>query len=251
MLGFPGTALSRLSHLGDAPVRAGVRLILVDRPGQGGSDAHPGRTLLDWPRDVAAFADAFGLERFAVLGCSGGGPHALACGHALAGRVERVILVSSVGPAWDDVQVAAGMRPERRRLVEAARGDLAAAEADIRRECEQAIAADPDEYLDDPDPEVRTVLAAGIRETAARGPDGIAQDLILNYLRPWGFGLEGVVVPATVWHGDDDTDVPVEVGLAVARRLPERRLHVIPGEGHSLLWTRRDEILADIQAQAG
>ena len=59
--------------------------------------------------DVLAIADAFGLERFAVVGRSGGGPHALACAasRALAGRLGAAAVVSAPGPldevpgAWE------------------------------------------------------------------------------------------------------------------------------------------------------
>ena len=43
----------------------------------------PGRSLLDWPRDVAELADHLGIERFSIVAWSGGGPYGLACGFAL------------------------------------------------------------------------------------------------------------------------------------------------------------------------
>ena len=95
--GLPG------SRLGDA-IDPGfllahrIRRITVDRPGTGASDFLPGRTLLDWPQDVAELADALGIGRFTVLGTSGGGPHAAACAYRLPGRIARVTLVSGLGP---------------------------------------------------------------------------------------------------------------------------------------------------------
>ena len=107
VFGFHGTPNSRLVHLGaDAPRAAGVRLILPDRPGLGRSDFQPGRTLLDWPRDVAELADALGIDRFAAFGVSGGGPHAASCAAALGDRVTAVGLVSAAGPAYDAPEVA-------------------------------------------------------------------------------------------------------------------------------------------------
>jgi pimeloyl-ACP methyl ester carboxylesterase len=83
----------------DAPARAArARALALDRPGIGRSTPHPGRRLLDWPCDVAAFADAFGLERFAVLGWSGGGPYAIACAHVLGQRVSATGLAAGVRP---------------------------------------------------------------------------------------------------------------------------------------------------------
>ncbi len=54
-----------------------IRLIGIDRPGMGRSQFQKRRCLLDWPDDVMELADYLGIERFAVLGVSGGGPYAL------------------------------------------------------------------------------------------------------------------------------------------------------------------------------
>ena len=53
-----------------------IRVIALDRPGFGTSTAKPHRTLLDWPTDVAEAAGLLGIDRFAVLGVSAGGPYA-------------------------------------------------------------------------------------------------------------------------------------------------------------------------------
>jgi pimeloyl-ACP methyl ester carboxylesterase len=90
---FHGTPGGRQFDQG-LPVRdAGAWLFVLERPGFGVSDSKPGRRLLDWPSDVEVFADAFGLDRFSVVGFSGGAPYALACGYALPGRVTLVGLV--------------------------------------------------------------------------------------------------------------------------------------------------------------
>ena len=75
-----------------------IRAIVPDRPGYGLSDFQRHRRLLDWPADVEQLADHLGLERFAVLGVSGGGPHAAACAYAIPHRLTRVGLVSSAAP---------------------------------------------------------------------------------------------------------------------------------------------------------
>jgi pimeloyl-ACP methyl ester carboxylesterase len=56
----------------------GLRLVAPDRPGYGRSDPQSGRRLLDWPQDVAQLATGLGIASFAVVGHSGGGPHAAA-----------------------------------------------------------------------------------------------------------------------------------------------------------------------------
>jgi len=95
--GTPGCRLNRPRE--DEKLRAaGVRLITYDRPGYGASDRNAGRRVVDCVGDVAAIADALGIERFAVVGGSGGGPHALAVGAGLAERVTRVKCLVSIAP---------------------------------------------------------------------------------------------------------------------------------------------------------
>ena len=59
--------------------KLGVRWVGYDRPGYAGTPAVPGRDVASAAADVAGIADALGIDRFAVMGHSGGGPHALAC----------------------------------------------------------------------------------------------------------------------------------------------------------------------------
>jgi pimeloyl-ACP methyl ester carboxylesterase len=82
-----------------------VRVLCPDRPGIGRSDPHPERTIPGYANDVNALVDAMGFERFAVLGYSGGGPYALACGAKLSERVSAVGNMAGLGPLrlWDSL----------------------------------------------------------------------------------------------------------------------------------------------------
>ena len=91
-------AIGTAPAIGAGVQALGLRCVCVSRPGFGGSDLAPGRTMLGFAADVEQLADALGLERFAVVGVSAGGPYALACGHALADRVTAIGAVSSLSP---------------------------------------------------------------------------------------------------------------------------------------------------------
>ncbi|MGH3250352.1 MAG: alpha/beta fold hydrolase, partial [Trebonia sp.] len=78
--------------------RLGVRLICFDRPGYGESDRLPGRRVADAAADVSAIADALGLAKFAVVGRSGGGPHALACAALLPERLTKAAVLVGIAP---------------------------------------------------------------------------------------------------------------------------------------------------------
>jgi pimeloyl-ACP methyl ester carboxylesterase len=76
----------------------GARVIAIDRPGCGLSDFQPGRTILDWPGDVAELAGGLGFERFAVVGHSFGGPYVAACAYKISDRLTAAGIVAGIGP---------------------------------------------------------------------------------------------------------------------------------------------------------
>jgi pimeloyl-ACP methyl ester carboxylesterase len=248
ILGFLGTPLSRLAHLGvDAPEAAGVRLILVDRPGYGLSDFQPGRTLLDWPGDVVQVADALALDRFAVFGMSGGGPHAAACGYALSNRVTAVGLVSSPGPVWDRRQLRYSLPPHRQPLVELIARDREAAARVLLDDCRAELdrVARGEEQADGSvDPALRERLRAATLEAT---PEGYAHDLQILFVSPWGFAPEEISVPTSIWHGDRDPAVPLAVAEFLSYAIPDSSLTVVRGGGHLVLWSHAREILAALR----
>jgi pimeloyl-ACP methyl ester carboxylesterase len=81
----------------DAAVR-GLRLISYDRPGYGGSIPQTGRTVADCAADVRAICAELGLDRLAVWGISGGGPHVLACAALMPDLVTAVASLASLAP---------------------------------------------------------------------------------------------------------------------------------------------------------
>jgi pimeloyl-ACP methyl ester carboxylesterase len=78
---FHGTPTSRLDLCFAEQLAAGhrARLVSFDRPGYGGSTPAP-FGLAAAGADAHAVADDLGVDRFATLGFSGGGPGALAAG---------------------------------------------------------------------------------------------------------------------------------------------------------------------------
>ena len=107
--GTPGSRVGPFPR-GRGLYELGVRLISFDRPGYGGSDRLISRRVADVVPDVTAIADALDLGRFAVLGRSGGGPHALACAALLPERMTRAGVLVSLAPwAAEGLDWYAGM----------------------------------------------------------------------------------------------------------------------------------------------
>jgi pimeloyl-ACP methyl ester carboxylesterase len=241
--GTPGSRLgprprSLLLH------RLGVRLISFDRPGYGGSDRLPGRRVADAAMDVAAIADAYGLDQFAVAGRSGGGPHALACAALLPERVSRAAVLVSLAPReadgldWfggmADSNVDAYAGPEGRldrviaRLTET---------ADIVRDDPASLIAKLQEEMTDDDR--RVVADAGIRLGLMRAyAEALRQsaygwiDDVRAFRTEWGFDPATVSAPVLLWHGERDMFSPVSHSRWLGSRIPDAMVVVKSDAAH-------------------
>jgi pimeloyl-ACP methyl ester carboxylesterase len=229
-----------------------VRLIAVDRPGYGASDPKPGRTMLDVAADVADAADQLGLRRFAVAGVSGGGAYALACARALPGRVTSAAIMSAVPPP--DTPGLGGDLSRLMRLGRnpvAGRAVLTLGRALFRSGRLRPPVLDGRGLLDGDlavmTPQMAGLLADAWLEGLRRGISGALSDARL-YARPWGFAFSEITVPVGVWHGGQDTIVPVATTSAFDA-LPNAVRKVLAGEGHYSLALRHGhealESLAD------
>jgi pimeloyl-ACP methyl ester carboxylesterase len=239
----------------DAYARAGVRLITIDRPGIGGSDPKAGRTLLDWPVDVAQLADALAVGRFAVMGHSMGGAYALACGSNLPERVTVVGLVGAVPPldrpgGIEQLGTARYWKTARERpaLMRASYAGLTLATRlapPVGHRLFFRHASNADRAVVDR-PEVRQRFRATLLEAARPGVRGLVEDMRV-LMRPWGFRPEELAVDVGLWQGDDDEHVPRSVGEFYAATIPRCRPTFVNGEGHfSLIETRAAEIVAEL-----
>ncbi|MCA9771191.1 MAG: alpha/beta hydrolase [Myxococcales bacterium] len=246
LLFFHGTPGSRLlARFLDKPARArGIRVVAPDRPGYGLSTRHPGATLLDGPIDVEALADALGIQRFALLGVSGGGPHALALAWKRPKRVTRLGLASSVGPVaegavWEGL--SDGYRLNYRVHREASwlvRLFATGADAALRTLpdgiLERLLASGPraDRALW-ARADLREILLEDMTEGLEQGPEATARELA-TLAQPWGFDPAEITVPTVLWHGERDFNVPTLHGRFLAERIPKCRSTFVPDVGH--LW---------------
>ena len=260
VFGLHGTPGSR-RHLviDEKPVlAAGVRLICVDRPGYGLSTYKPGRTLREFPSDILALADHLGIDRFSVVGISGGGPHAAVCAAHLPDRVHAVALASGVGPLAEP-GAEEGMLGLNRLMTRVARGFpwivlpfYALSTVVTRRWPERAMRTFR-RQLPEPDaqvlarPEVSAAFADDLRHASRTAARAAVQDFAL-FARDWGFLLEDIRVPVHLWQGDRDRNVPAAHARLQAGRIPGAILHECPGEGHMLVVDHVEEILRVITA---
>ena len=251
---FPGTPGSRLVHPPEGPTRSlGVRLLVIERPGFGRSDFCPGRTLLDWPSDVKAFADALHIDRFPVVGLSAGGPYAAACALRITGRLSGAAIVSGVGPM--DAPESLAQMPFVRRIgaTVAARAPwlvrpllwfTANPQRNVERFFERMAsgASEVDQRVL-ADPELREMLMGSYLEATRRGLRGFAHESIV-LSTPWGFRPQEIAAPVQLWHGEQDRSVPLSSARYLAATMCNCESTFLPTEGHWLILSHWADILA-------
>src|SRR5215469_8806272 len=143
-----GTPMSRHLYGPNATDAAGLgmRLISYDRPGYGSSTPQPGRTVADCASDVTAICAALGIDRLAMWGLSGGGPHVLACAALLPDLVTAAASLASFAPIdADGLDYFAGMGQDNIDEIQLYLTDEAAARAKTDQDCERWLAMSPDD----------------------------------------------------------------------------------------------------------
>lgn len=229
----------------------GIRLIGYDRPGYGGSDPKPGRTVADCAEDVRAIATALDLSRLAMWGWSGGGPHALACAALLPDLVAAVSVLACGAPyGARDLDYFTGMGEMNVASVRQYFEDRATARAEAKEDRQTLLASTPDQVREMLKSLVSPVDRAAmgpalvgwemqnIRDALATSDEGWWEDNVAD-LEPWGFDLASIRLPVQVWHGRHDRFVPFQHGEWLAAHVPGAEAHFSDSDGHQTLVSNR------------
>jgi pimeloyl-ACP methyl ester carboxylesterase len=238
---FHGGASSRLEPLlfDELINKFGLRFIAPDRPGIGQSDFQPDRGFSDCPKDVVVLADTLGLAKFSVLGVSSGGGYVFACAAKIPDRLLSAVVVSG---GWDmdslkdlpmfsrwiytlsktfpllfEVVIKLSMRPFQ--------GSSEKLLASLKK---QLPAVD---YALFQSPQKLQAIRESAIESMRQGTKSVTSDVLL-YVRPWDFQAEEIQMPVQLFHGEQDTKVPISMARQVIDRLPTAQLFSYPDEGH-------------------
>jgi pimeloyl-ACP methyl ester carboxylesterase len=209
--------------------RLAIRWVSYDRPGYGGSTPRPDRDVASAAGDACAVADALGIDRFALMGHSSGGSHALACAALLQERVLGVVVVAGMAPFdAEELEWFEGFGPAGVAQLRAAAAGRAALEKHLAQsdeepeftpEDEAALAGEWSWFID----VVRPALASGM--------GGFIDDDLAS-VGAWGFDPADVIAPALILHGGRDRVVPAAHGEWLARHCPSAELWLYPEDGH-------------------
>jgi pimeloyl-ACP methyl ester carboxylesterase len=226
--GSPQTG-APLAPLVAAAAERGIRLVSYGRPSYGGSTPKPGRDVASAASDVAQLADALGVDRFAAMGASGGGPHALACGALLPDRVIAVACLATLAPfGAEGLDWYAGMAGGGASLRAAEQGRAA------RVLFEESSEFDPTSFIDRDYAALDgtwSSLGDDVGVASAAGADGLIDD-DLAYVGPWGFEVSTITQPVLLAHGGLDRVVPPAHSEWLLRHCPDAELWLRPHDGH-------------------
>ena len=262
VLWFHGTLGARRQFLAKgrrAAERLGLRVIVIERPGTGLSDSYRYSSVSEWVADIAQVVDALQADKVCVVGMSGGGPYALACG-ALPPMVDRVAAVGVLDgtvPAVGPEATRAGATNVARRfgpVLTQLRRPLAVIATIMLAplipfahyayrvytrmwpEVDQQVLSDPEVeaiFVDDMVNAFRGRCLAMVDDARLLGRD-------------WGFRLADVKVPVRWWHGDTDHVVPIAGVHNAIARLQDAEL-TVRSESHLGGFAMTEDVLAHMR----
>jgi pimeloyl-ACP methyl ester carboxylesterase len=259
---FHGWVGSRMegAYLKNQAIKHNIRLITPDRPGIGYSDLKKERSFLDWQDDLLELADGLRIDKFAVIGMSGGGPYAAAAAYKIpTDHLVATAIVCGQGKIDLDLE---GMNPQNiqihtimkeKSLEEASQfldnsmGQMYQSEEKTK----QAVQRMRD-FLPEPD---RKILSENsfLEIFIADGIEGFRQGSLgpaiggKLYTKPWGFNLKDIKAKVYLFHGEQDVNIPVQIGRKIAKSIPNCEATFYPDEGHmSLIANRFEEIIKNI-----
>ncbi|MGZ4786353.1 MAG: alpha/beta fold hydrolase [Acidimicrobiales bacterium] len=236
-----------------------VRIVALERPGVGQSSPHAYDSILDWAADVEECADQLGLDRFGIIGLSGGGPYVLACAYGLASRTVAGAVIGSVAPTRGEDAPEGGIVQLTARfssVLDLLHGPLGHGLWGLVRVLGPFASQAFDLFVHfSPAGDKEVFAAPGMKEmftddllrASRRRFQAPTADLRL-FGRPWGFSPRDIEVPILLWHGDEDYIVPVAHGEHLAALVPGSEIHVKAGAAHLANLSLGAEVLEALMA---
>ncbi|MDH6247334.1 alpha/beta hydrolase [Mycobacterium sp. OTB74] len=241
--GTPGARRQIPTEARSFAARKNIRLIGVDRPGIGSSTPYQYQNVLGFADDLRTIADTLGIDQFAVVGLSGGGPYTLAAAAAMPDRVVMIAVLGGVAPLIGEDGISSNLM----ELAKFVRPILEVADTPVRwvassliklirpfgspaLEIYARISPEGDRRLLGR-PEFKAMFLDDLFNGSRKQLAAPFADIVV-FAQDWGFRLADVKVPVRWWHGDADHIVPYAHGEHAVARLADAELYTLPGESH-------------------
>lgn len=243
--GTPGARRQVPPRAREMAQEQGLRVVGIERPGVGASTPHLYDSYADWADDIRELTDQLGVDRFAAVGLSGGGPYVLACASALPDRVVAGAVLGGVAPmhgedAVDGATAAVRLLDRFSGVVTATRNpfglglgvavQLLTPFSSRAFDLATSLFPEGDRRVFER-PEMKAMFIDDLSRGSRSGLRSLLYDAILM-TRPWGFALRDITVPIRFWHGDADPIVPLAHAQHMAAAVSDSELRIRPGESH-------------------
>ncbi len=241
--GFPGSRLET-QRFNQVALANNYRLITMDRPGMGLSSLDRNRTILSTVNDVITLADYLKIDRFSVMGHSGGGPFVAACAYLIPQRMTGAAIVSGMSPFMNP-ETHVGM--VRAQLFASKLVKIFPPLATLMMKITRMMLNKSDKLLEKMikplplidqnifrDPVSGKELIQSTLEAFRNGVAGTAYEMKI-LLNDWGFKLEDIICPVSIWHGAKDSQVPISNAKLYAKLITNSSLHIFEDDGHHSL----------------
>lgn len=220
-------------------VARGFQVISFDAPGVGQSTGYRlPRRMPGIARTVEHLLDALDVKQVHVLGVSLGGVIAQQLAHQAPSRVRRLVLAATGA----GVVGLGGVPGSPRAILEMASPRRYHSPEHYRSVAGRLYGG---AARHDPDALLHRSVARFAQPPSLAGYLGQLYAISFWTGLPW---LGHLTQPTLVLSGDDDPIVPPANGRILARRIPDARLHIVPGGGHLFILERPAEI-ADLVAE--
>lgn len=253
--GFPGSRLQAADFHSTAYTNH-CRFLGVDRPGLGLSSLNKTQTILSWAQDIGELADYLKIDKFSIIAHSGGVPFALACAHAIPNRISHVALVSGMPPATlpeASMGMPLGLRiinvlvrhvPGVSWLLMQIQRKVLLNPMIFKKILQQV--PEPDRLICQNMIQMNKMIFA-LQEAFRHGVEGAACEFRL-ILKEWGFNIENIDTPISIWQGKLDKQVLVTHAEIYKRKLPNATLHLFDNEAHvSTLYNHMEDIIDSVK----
>jgi pimeloyl-ACP methyl ester carboxylesterase len=256
---FHGTASSRLEAylLKQLTVREKIRIIAFDRPGYGLSTYKSRKNIQDVNSDLNFLMNHLGIDKFGVLGWSGGGIFALAYMACFSHRVTCGIVVGTPDLPFDASIAhntpfikyvmkipflgAIAMHNMRRQVLKADSTEAFLQSIQGKQILHTCSNSDKIFFSD---PTCQMLMYQSIAE-AFRQKDSIKTvfEEHMLFLKPWNLPFKNIVNKLQVWHGTEDKNCPIKNAYSISHRVECSDVKVFPSQGHFVLFCNLERLV--------
>lgn len=225
-----------------------VTCICVERPGFGNSTVHKNRTLLSYARDIEHFVqhkkittelkliptfDDSDTTELYIIGYSGGGPFALACGYyfsqqlkdqkqpnksaVVASRIKRIACVNSLAPRHYPTSTLdmpwllrfafwiSSMSPWlSEKLIRLDNAGFLEDPEKVLKHMFEFNPCDVEALVKQDPPEMKEMFKYTIRQVYSKNQYANEAWEYYLFANDWGFDLKNIAIPVLVYHGAKD-----------------------------------------------